>query len=172
MERENELELKLKAAFTEWEWVYESGGYSPIWTDGRSLNFLRKRIAALKMQIEEAGYHFEICDQELPPLMDNWYMKNAQEIEESAKRILKECRENEDYRYVRTQAEFLDDGIKAKMRHPPEVMLSQVEELENAVVKNNYPKMRMLTSAVAGFLKDMTCFRGELEEELLDAIPF
>lgn len=100
-EKSMELYGNLVSAVERWCLVFLKGGSSPVLTDGQELNFERKKIKQAQDEMIKRGYWVPPQLAELPPEMDERYMKEADRIKEEAQNALQRYKENDDYRFIR-----------------------------------------------------------------------
>ena len=90
-------EQKLKMLLYEWEKVYTYGDAESMCTDGIILNRYRKEILQLKSKLNLLGSKL-VC--EIPEIMPEEYMAQADTIRTQALKALKEYQGSSDYRYL------------------------------------------------------------------------
>lgn len=83
-EKSMELYGKLVSAVEQWCLVFLKGGSSPVLTDGQELNACRREIKQAQDEMTKCGYWVPPQLAELPPEMDERYMKEADRIKEEA----------------------------------------------------------------------------------------
>lgn len=79
---------KLVSAVERWCLVFLKGGSSPVLTDGQELNACRREIKQAQDEMTKCGYWVPPQLAELPPEMDERYMKEADRIKEEAQAAL------------------------------------------------------------------------------------
>lgn len=170
-EKRMKLYDSLVAAFMEWCVLFLKGSNSPVWTDGRALNYVRDKIARKQNEMIAEGYWIPSDFAELPPEMDISYMRDRERIETEAKQALRTCVENEDYQYIKENSEFFIPIQLASMRVEPQDVLEPVRLLQKAIEEKNFPAMRRY-SDVEKICNLMKACRAEMEEEIEDMVPF
>lgn len=139
--------------------------------DGLELNFARKKIENAQNKMITAGYCLPSDFTELPPEMDINYMRNREKIETEAKQTLSELMENEDYKYITENQQFLGPIQQSFKTVTPREALEPIRLLSEAIENRNFPAMRRYTDKerVLKLLKEC---RAEMEEEVEDMNPF
>lgn len=161
----------LVSAVERWCLVFLKGGSSPILTDGQELNFERKKIKQAQDEMIKCGYWVPPQLAELPPEMDERYMKEADRIKEEAQNALQRYKENDDYRFIKEWGPQLGHIQLSFLRVEPREALEPVETLERAIEEMDYRKMQRCSN-VDAVLERMRLCREQLEEEVEDFIPF
>lgn len=109
--------------WAEWQHVLENGANALKSTDGQILNGIRNRMAYWLSELalseytmddvrEEArmnGMDLDDMMMELPPVMDENYMKDADDILEKGARALRLYESSSDYQYIKDQLQMLVD---------------------------------------------------------------
>lgn len=166
-----DLALKLTALYMEWQYISENGTASTVWTDGQELNYIRRKIEMVRIEMESAGYFPGIYYHELPVLMKIDYMKDADQIRTDAKEALKAYLEDENYRYILESAEVLGEREREMMRSPPEPLLLNVRKLQTAINADYVLGMKKYLDIEKMLFALKRC-RVELQAELEDVVPF
>lgn len=109
--------------WAEWQHVLENGANALKSTDGQILNGIRNRMAYWLSELALSEYTMDdVCEEarmngmdlddmmmELPPVMDENYMKDADDILEKGARALRLYESSSDYQYIKDQLQMLVD---------------------------------------------------------------
>lgn len=174
MGRETEVfnrSIRLDALYDEWNRVATGGGTSLLWTDGKELNFIRAKIARYIEELNAEGYEEITEGRELPDIMDETYMHDAENLLSQAQETLAIYRANEDYRYLAENVPALSMSELDCLGTRLEKLLGKIRKFADAVeqkdlvcCKRYFDKEKYL----AGFKR---C-REEVELNIEELAPF
>lgn len=153
---------------SEWQHTLINGADAPKRTDGRILNGIRNRMVYLLAQMEtseytleqliqeakSAGYEFDVTLQELPPVMNEKYMKGADDIRKKAEKAWKTYVSSEDYQYLTENICNLNRSTDIEILHRVMSEMRFVESLKSAIEKDYLPEMRRY-SDIAYYMKQL-----------------
>ena len=159
-ETKESILLEIEVLFIEWDRIKRNGSNSPIWTDGRELNFIREKIIREKEKLSEEDLRGV---RETPPRMSELYMVRAQEIEKEAKAVLEELENNEDYLYLLVNRRRLPEEYREKIG--VDGLLERVMILRNAIRHHKYVKMKGYIDNPSNTLSFLNC-RKQMESLL------
>lgn len=125
--------IRLDALYDEWEHVASHGATRPLWTDGKELNFIRKKIGLYMEELKEDGFGEITEGRELPALMDDGYMRDADGIMEQAEKTLALYTKNEDYRYLAETIPFFSRAEASCLKTEPGKLLEEIGKFGEAV---------------------------------------
>lgn len=109
------LKEELEKSFARWQNVHDNGGSCPYSTDGQSLNLVRNHILSYKNAIANSqGIKPEIYYRETPPIMDEAYMVNSNQIRASCKEAFEICIQDKNFIFLEKSAYLLPDSIQKK----------------------------------------------------------
>lgn len=168
------LLFHLSGDLLEWCRVFLKGGKSPTWTDGKELNYIRKKIIRQIAELEEKGFDVKSLVP-LPPEMNESYMKDCEEIKAEAEKMLHCLQSDENYKYILEHQNFLGNIQRAFMKYPIKDVTAPVVKLEVAFKTSDYAAMRRYTpdeECVTDYLLKFKLCRNEMEEEIEDMLPF
>ena len=174
MGRETEIfnrTIKLDALYLEWKKAYEDGGTRPRWTDGKELNFIRSKIEWYQQELIADGYMDIVEGRELPPVMDETYMRHAEELLTQAKKTLAIYLGNEDYKYLVDYVPFLSEPELHCLKKKPEKILDAVARFADAVDQKRLVDCRRFFDTDK-YLAEFKSAREELEINIEGLIPF
>lgn len=160
----------LQEHYDRWHDLYLNGGTSPFYTDGESLNFIRRVIVNLKTMTKDDSNHPSAYFAETPPEVDKNLMVNKEYIRIQAKAVLDkiECDTNLAYlqdNHVRlTEKEAKSDFCKYSLRYA----LTYVGRLAAAIRNGDYLEMRMLGRCEKDATESMASVRASLDEILCE----
>lgn len=146
--------IRWLALCEEWQSVFDYGANAPRRTDGQMLNGIRNRMNYVLEDINRSGYTLEqIYEQtrkygydlvlyrnELPPMMDEKYMKHADEIRAKAKKAWEIYQSSADYLYVQENIVNLSIGTDVDILKRIEKETDFVERLKWAIEKDYLPE--------------------------------
>lgn len=139
----SDYKKELQNLYEKWNYIYEHGGNDPFWEDGTDLNLLRNHIMSVKkrceMELEKSQLPEEYY-KPLPPVVENSYMAQKEQIEETARLSLQKYQQNPDYKFLLLIKEGLDQNtIK---NSSIKTILGYVTGLETAIQAKDYVTMR------------------------------
>lgn len=168
--------IRWLALCEEWQSVFDHGANATRRTDGQMLNGIRNRMNYVLEDVNRSGYTLEqICEQaqkygynlvlhrnKLPPMMDEKYMKHADEIRADAKKAWEIYASSADYKYVQENIVNLSIGTDVDILKRIEKETDFVERLKWAIEKDYLPGARRYL--------DMNQYLGQLRRarELLE----
>lgn len=146
--------IKWLALCEEWQSVFDHGANAPRRTDGQMLNGIRNRmnyviedisrsgntLEQIYEQARKYGYDLVLYRNELPPVMDEKYMKHADEIRAKAKAAWEIYASSADYRYVQENIVNLSIGADVDILKRIEKETDFVERLKWAIEKDYLPE--------------------------------
>lgn len=162
-DRNQKLEYALRADYMKWDNVNTVGSSSPIWTDGRDLNFIRNRIIVDRKRMEEISFFPECYFWEIPEVKPLTYMVRPEEIKSQAETALKEIMSDENYHYVYWCLRMISK--EQQMETGAAEILSMVEKLENGIKVNDYLIMKRYCDFENVKKKSLVC--RHLMEEMI-----
>lgn len=134
---------ELQTSFERWDHLYQYGGHDPCWSDGVNMNLVRNHISYYKKKIEATMSPDEypaIYFREPPPEMPQDYMARADEIRESAKRVLSLYLDDKDRLYLEKKLMSLSEkDIKSTCIIN---VLNYAESLKTAIQEDDLITMR------------------------------
>ena len=161
-----EYEEKLQQLYDRWS-LWEKGGCPETEVpDGVYLNRLRSGIEGMCRKIEglfsEEDYP-ECYYAMLPPIMDEGYMANGDEIRKTAKQALSDYENQEDYLWLSEHAHELDNGTEISS----EVyrLICHADTLREAIQEDVLFKMKY-ESRQEHLIADLALCRAEAEKIL------
>lgn len=161
--------MRWLALHEEWRSTLENGTNALKRSDGQMLNGIRNRMKHLITQmisdgytleevIQEAelnGYKVDAILKELPPVMDETYMKDADEIRKSAKEAWNIYTSSPDYQYLKENIGNLSRGADVNILDRLLKETRFVESLGKAIEKDYLPVMKKYS--------DVTYYREQLK---------
>lgn len=163
--------LRLDALYDEWNHVASHGATRPLWTDGRELNFIREKIGRYLEELRETGFGEIAEGRELPVLMDERYMRDADGILQEAGETLALYLENEDYRYLAETVPLFSGPELSCLSTRPEELLEDIRKFDEAVRRRDPVFCRRFSDRKKYLALFRRC-REETEMNLEGIIPF
>lgn len=148
--------MRWLALHEEWRSTLENGTNALKRSDGQMLNGIRNRMrhlitemeaggCTLEEVIQEAelnGYEVDAILKELPPVMDETYMKDADGIRKSAKEAWNIYTSSPDYQYLKENIGNLSRGADVNILDRLLKETRFVESLGKAIEKDYLPVMK------------------------------
>ncbi len=145
--KDNKVSQKLGESIADshrrWEHIYQFGAGDPFWEDGCNLNLVRNHIIYYRMKCEEELQPEEFPPEyfrPIPPEVDTKYMALKDEIREAAKKSLTAYTESEDYKYLLTSLNKLDNKQKNEISITN--ILGYVNGLRHSIESDDLVSMR------------------------------
>lgn len=132
-------EQKLKVLLYEWEKVYAYGDAESMCTDGIILNRYRQEILQIKGQLDYLGSKVSY---EIPKIMPETYMAQAETIRTQALKAAEEYRASPDYRYLMAKLFYMSK--KQREQTGALGVYGKVQSLLDAVSEDDLVVMREL----------------------------
>lgn len=137
----------------------------------QELNHLRHRIQYEQNGLINHGFWIPPEFAELPPEMDEGYMREHDRIRKEAEAALSRYSEDENYQYLIFSGDALGPMQKLLLHISPEDALEPVEKLKRAIAGGDYPAMRRYSDTEAALARMKLC-REEIAEAVSDRVPF
>lgn len=166
-----QLAFELLGAFYKWHEIRVNGSSSPVWTDGRELNYVRDSIIYLKSKMESLNFFPEVYNVETPDKMPERFMVKADEIRGKAKETLRICKEDENYKFLFRNGGGLEEEQNNWICLTG--VLNSILRMERIIRIDNLVEMKKY-SEPDRYLKSFKVCREQLEElleELEDLKP-
>lgn len=146
-----------------WKKIYEEGGSDPHYTDGYLLNSCRKKILGYKQYLS-AAHTEELLPEEFfeetPPEVPEDYMARKKEIWVQAMEAYESYLQNEDYQYLTSVLDSLDEDIRKNSSI--DVVLGYVTNLHNSFKKRDFIYLRIHEKG--DFIDTFSLCRKKIEE--------
>lgn len=126
-----------------WKDIYENGANDPFYADGVNLNLVRNHIIYYKRRCEEELKPEEYPSEyylEVPPVVDEKYIANPDQIREKAKQSLETYLQDRDYQYLKKMYHKLNE--KQKKDVCINNVLNYVTGLKHSICDDNLVAMR------------------------------
>lgn len=148
-----------------WRKIYEEGGHDPHYTDGYLLNSCRKKILGYKQYLsaaytEEEGLLPEEFFEETPPEVPEEYMARKKEIWVHALESYQSYLQNEDYQYLISILDSLDEDIRKTSSI--DSVIRYVTNLHDSFVERNFVYLRI--HETGDFVESFSVCRRKIEE--------
>lgn len=171
--------------WAEWQHVLENGANALKSTDGQILNGIRNRMAYWLSELalseytmddvrEEArmnGRDLDDMMMELPPVMDENYMKDAESIVEKGARALQLYEMSQDYHYVADQMQMLIDPEDQALLKRLKVETAFVWRLKYALRDKNLVLVKQFLDVDAR-MTQLQRSRALIEMRMMHKSPF
>lgn len=159
------IEAELEEEFTRWDHLKIHGGSDPFWSDGVNMNLVRNHIIYCKRMIEELEpeVYPEAYLKETPPEVPPDYMARGPEIRNAAVENLEAITGNDDFLYLRSQANVLSNTERARASIGN--VMRYADYLREAIISNNLVAMRRFEN-MEGYLEDIKKCRERVENIL------
>lgn len=174
MGRETEVfnrTIRLDALYDEWSRVAACGGTRLLWADGKELNFIRAKIARYIEELNAEGYGEITEGRELPDIVNEAYMHNAEEIYAQAAEMLALYLANEDYRYLAENVPSLSISEQDVLRTRPAKLLGKIREFSDAVERKDLVCCKRYFEKEK-YLAEFKRCREEVELNIEELAPF
>lgn len=142
--------------YSKWKHMLEAGADAYKRTDGQMLNGVRNEMKWCLSDLKTAGYTLEQLEEEavnagyeipdfikeLPPVMDEAYMRDADSIRAEAEKAWSVYTESGEYKYIKENLCNLSRGADAEILGRLVKEIDFVERLELAIERNYLPEMK------------------------------
>lgn len=159
------IEAELEDEFTRWEYLKIHGGSDPFWADGVNMNLVRNHIIYSKKMIEELEpeVYPEAYLKETPLEVNPDYMARGAEIRNAAIENLEAMAGNDDFLFLRSQANALSNTERAQTSIGN--VMRYDDYLREAIRSNNLVAMRRFENPER-YLEDIKRCRESVEDIL------
>ena len=126
-----------------WKKIYQNGCGDPFWPDGTNLNLTRNHIIWYRRQCEEELNADDFPEQyyiPVPEEVDSKYMARADEIREHAQRTLNVYLGDENYQYLLSNGDRIDEKLAYSIGVRP--VLGYVDGLRSSINNDQLVYMR------------------------------
>lgn len=148
-----------------WKDIYAEGGHDPHYTDGYLLNNCRKKILGYKQYLSAAytegeGLLPEEFFEETPPEVPEEYMARKKEIWVHALESYQSYLQNEDYQYLISILDSLDEDIRKNSFI--DSVIGYVTNLHDSFTERNFIYLRI--HETGDFVDTFSACRKKIEE--------